>query len=533
MDRSPIDQDPSSDRAPLSDQNPSSRTARLAPAGSAGEDAAEQAERLRAVLDATVDGIVTIDCRGTIESVNRATERIFGYPAEELVGRNVSILMPPPYRAEHDGYLANYLRTGEAKIIGIGREVEGRRKDGATFPMSLAVGEVRLADRRMFTGIIRDLTVQKQIEEELQKRDRQVRFIVEHLPAGAVYVDLQTGEMLCNATVERITGYPRERLDTVDAWFRTLSGDDETAVRALHERMRSGGAGLAHTVNYRHADGTPRVMEVSGYRYNRHAVWLVRDVTEHREAERRAVQAERLAAIGQMVAGLAHESRNALQRAQAGLDILAMDAADDPTVGNVRKALADLTTLYEEVRQYAAPIHLQREPVSVRTIWRQAWENLATRAAEKSITMLEGNRPDDPAVCDVDPFRLGQVFRNVFENAIDASPEGAVVTVDVVSGPGHGDCLDVCVSDSGPGLDENQAARVFEPFFTTKQRGTGLGMAIVARIVDLHDGRIRIERADSGGARFRLTLERVLGPLPATPPSRGGAAADGEPESEV
>src|SRR5216117_2010203 len=124
-------------------------------------------ERLRAILDTAVEGIITIDERGIIESVNPAAEKIFGYTAAEFVGRNVSLLMPPPFREAHDAYLVNYLRTGQAKIIGIGREVVGRRKDGTDFPMDLSVSEVRLAERRLFTGFVRDITESKRLQREI------------------------------------------------------------------------------------------------------------------------------------------------------------------------------------------------------------------------------------------------------------------------------------------------------------------------------------------------------------------------------
>jgi PAS domain S-box-containing protein len=124
-------------------------------------------ERLRAILQTAVEGIITIDERGIIESMNPAAERTFGFKAQELIGKNVNVLMPSPYREEHDTYMANYRRTGQARIIGIGREVFGQRKDGSIFPLDLAVSEVRLANRRLFTGFIRDITERKRAEERL------------------------------------------------------------------------------------------------------------------------------------------------------------------------------------------------------------------------------------------------------------------------------------------------------------------------------------------------------------------------------
>lgn len=127
----------------------------------------ESAERMRAIVDTAVDAIITIDERGTIESANFATERLFGYASKELMGRNIRMLMPEPYQSEHDTYLHNYVTTGEAKIIGIGREVTALRKDGTTFPINLSVSEVRFGSRRLFTGIIHDISQRRGLEKQI------------------------------------------------------------------------------------------------------------------------------------------------------------------------------------------------------------------------------------------------------------------------------------------------------------------------------------------------------------------------------
>jgi two-component system sensor kinase FixL len=131
--------------------------------------AEDQATRLESMINAVPDAIITIDDRGLISFFSAAAERMFRYKAEEVIGQNVRILMPTPYRVEHDGYLDRYLRTGERRIIGLGRIVVGRRKDGTTFPIELAVGEALAKGRHIFTGLIRDISDRQETERRLHE----------------------------------------------------------------------------------------------------------------------------------------------------------------------------------------------------------------------------------------------------------------------------------------------------------------------------------------------------------------------------
>jgi two-component system, LuxR family, sensor kinase FixL len=133
------------------------------------EDVEARTAHLQSVLDSIPDAMVVINERGLIQSFSSAAERLFGFTAADVIGKNVKILMPSPYREDHDGYIERYLRTGERRIIGIGRVVVGRRHDGSTFPMELAVGEMHVREQRFFTGFIRDLTERQQTEARLQE----------------------------------------------------------------------------------------------------------------------------------------------------------------------------------------------------------------------------------------------------------------------------------------------------------------------------------------------------------------------------
>ena len=136
-------------------------------------------ERLRSIIDSAVDGIIVIDAKGRIEAFNRGAERLFGYPEPEVIGRNVNMLMPSPDHEAHDGYLSQYLDTGAAKIIGVGRQVTGRRRNGTTFPLHLSVGEMSIQGERKFTGMLHDLSERMRLDEELRASEARWRSVID------------------------------------------------------------------------------------------------------------------------------------------------------------------------------------------------------------------------------------------------------------------------------------------------------------------------------------------------------------------
>jgi two-component system sensor kinase FixL len=237
---------------------------------------------------------------------------------------------------------------------------------------------------------------------------------------------------------------------------------------------------------------------------------VAQDISARKAAEERAVQNERLAAIGQAMTGLVHESRNALQRSKACLEMLALEvdknSAAMELLGRVQKAQENLHQLFEEVREYAAPLRLDLQPCDLKTVLHEAWDYLALARHGSEIRLIESF--EGQLDCAADRFRIAQVFRNILENAVQVSPRDGQITVEVGPDAIDGEeAIRVAIRDEGPGFSDEQKQRIFEPFFTTKTKGTGLGMAICQRIVLAHGGQISV--GSSGvGAEIVIRLPR-------------------------
>ncbi len=172
----------------------------------------ENEARIKAVLENVVDGIITIDEEGTVERFNPAAESIFGYSSEEVIGNNIKMLMPEPFHAEHDQYLENYLKTGKAQIIGLGREVIGLKKNGDQFPCDLGISEVWVENQRLFTGIIRDTSERKLSEQKIKDSENRAKAVLENVVDGIITIDEEGTVERFNPAAESIFGYTAEEV---------------------------------------------------------------------------------------------------------------------------------------------------------------------------------------------------------------------------------------------------------------------------------------------------------------------------------
>src|SRR5918994_483307 len=262
------------------------------------EELRKSEARYRTVLDAAFDAIVTITPDGIVRWFNRGAERIFGYGADEVIGRPVTLLMPERYRDLCVAGLHRYLRTGEARVVDGTTELVGLRKDGSEFPIEMSLGETHEHGERLFTGMIRDVTERKRTEDALREARDRFRSIFENAPIGVAMVTLEGRYLQVNHSLCGILGYPEEELQAL-TWQEITHPDDLAASKAYARRIVAGEFPRYHLEKrFLHADGHTvwASLSVSLVRDSEgkplYFVSQIQDVTERKEAERKLREAE-------------------------------------------------------------------------------------------------------------------------------------------------------------------------------------------------------------------------------------------------
>lgn len=352
---------------------------------------------------------------------------------------------------------------------------------------------------------------------EHERSEVKFRMLVE--AAASVVIILRSDRSIAYLSPysEELTGYSLGEIAGRDFLELFIPDSAKNEVAAQIEAMFGGHPAKAYEMPIIRRDGEPRWLVWNSQRLDDFdgspAVLAVgQDFTERRDAQERLLRSERLAGIGQMITGLAHESRNALQRIQACGEMLELEVAgNEEAVRLVRRsqeAQDHLRRLFDEVRGYAAPIQLERTSCHLDAVWREAWNLLDTPRRGRRASLLENTRGADQLIL-ADRFRLSQLFRNLFENSLAACSDPVLVQIscrDVQYQ--QQDSVEISIRDNGPGLSLEARRNVFEPFFTTKTKGTGLGMAIARRIIEAHGGEICVSNSSEAGAEFIVRLPR-------------------------
>jgi two-component system sensor kinase FixL len=483
----------------------------------------------QALMEAAVDAIVVMDHRGLVEAVNDAACRTFGYQADELLGRNVSVLMAEPDRTRHDDYLERHQQTGHARIIGVGREVQARRRNGTIFPVRLSVGRVPDSVPPRFVGLMRDVSAEREVSAALKlQRDRANAYLELH---DSILLELDAGHH-----IREINSRGAEMLGATAAcfvgrnWLDFLAGDAERdRARFLLSGAQSSGAPREREFDCVDAAGEPRRIQwrcIALRAANGAAAgWLCSgaDVTSRARAEQQArlaqdrlTQVARLATAGEMAAGVAHEINQPLTAitayARACERYLAMPEPDLAEAADaVREIAAEGLRAGEIIRRLRQMVRLDAPDTRARLDLNSLVEeirSLLDSDARAHDVQLRIDLVDTLPAVTGNGSHLQQVVLNLVRNAFEAlheRPPGSR-QVTLATGVATGDGVEIRVEDNGPGIDPAIAGRLFDPFSTTKPTGTGLGLAMCRTIVQSHGGKIAATRLDPQGTRFVVQL---------------------------
>ena len=473
--------------------------------------------RLKAVVETAVDGIITINDQGTIESFNSAAEHIFGYSLKEVIGQNVKMLMPKPFHDEHDTYLQNYLRTGKKKVIGIGREVFGRHKDGTKFPLELAVSEVRLTDQKVFSGIVRDLTKRKQAEERQAQLLAELNIILSSIGDALICMDNNLNITRVNPSFLKLVGKKEEEVlgkscrDVLKCMIEKER--DSCAIECSSKKTLGKGTESNERFVIQNSEGkmitiesiNSPLMDSEGKVIG--SVKAMRDISKEVEIDRMKTE---------FISTVSHELRTPLTSIEGYIDLILdgdtgeINELQREFLGIVFQNTERLENLINDVLDVekieSGMVKMKFEMISLSNLVNTTLKTMEPAAGKKGLKLISQIEEGIEIYGDSD--RMIQVLTNLISNAIKFTKEGKVtVKLKLINGNSE-----TIVQDTGVGISWSDQKKLFTKFFradneyTKDVGGTGLGLSIAKSIVKSHGGEIRAKSELNKGSEFRVII---------------------------
>jgi len=466
----------------------------------------ESEHRYRIVAETAIDAIITIDEGGQVLFVNRSAERVFGYSAPDMLGFNLSLLLP-----------------GYAQGIPEGREFMGRHKDGREIYLEVSFGAFTQGSRILATGVLRDVSGRRRAEEELRNANETLRALIEATPLAIVAIDAEQNVSKWNSAAEKMFGWSESEVlghrlppDSSDWLLREAAGRCESITKETTRRKKDGSF-VEVTISAGPLAGPGGA--TAG------AVAVITDITERKRLEQQLQQAQKMDAVGRLAGGVAHDFNNLLTVITGYDEMLLNGLAENSRahgyaleiLGAAEKACALTKQLLAFSRhEVTHPALLDINPVV------SGVSNMLRRLIGEDVELVLLLNPT-MATVRADPGQIEQIVINLVVNARDAMPGGGRVTIETGVAelgedytqkhldvkPGRYVCISV--TDTGQGMAQTTQTHIFEPFFTTKSmgKGTGLGLSTIYGIVKQNNGNIWVYSEPGKGSTFKIYLPAV------------------------
>ncbi len=523
---------------------------------------------LRAIFNDAIDGMIIISERGIIERVNPSVERLFGYQVSEMTGKNITMLMPEPYKGNHDGYMRHHRETGERKIIGIGREVRGLRKDGSQFPFFLSVSEVFLPDgRRVFAGVMRDITDLKEAQEQakqytielekiVEERTNEIRGVVRALeltnrslenqyketkkaeqeliknqllfsiiaknyPNGAICIFNK--DLIC----EFIEGREVQKIGLSKSDFigkkitETFAGTESSAIHETNFLKTLNGEETSYEINFAgntYLMNTTPIADEQG-EINR-LVAVVLNISPMKDAEDQMREALEKANVlndmkSRFISMASHEFRTPLSTILSSLNLMIryyeLNQGDKLRVHakKIKSAIANLTEILEYFlsveKLESGKVKVEHSSFNIKEFTTDFVNEIQDMVEDNLRINLFETLEETDVITDKKIFRT--ILQNLLSNAVKYSPGGGQISVRL-SNTNH--IIELKVSDEGMGIPEKDQPFLFDRFYRAENasniQGTGLGLNIIKKYIELLGGDITFQSELGKGTTFTIHL---------------------------
>jgi len=503
------------------------------------QDAVKNSEQqLRTVLETVGEGIIAIDSSGTILMVNQEIQNIFGYSREELIGQKLQILMPEKYRKSYVAGMKRYSETGVAHVLSKRLELEGLKKDGTVFPVEISITETRIGENILFIGAMRDITQRKLGEEGLRSTLSLLTATLESTADGILVVDREGKMASFNQKFVEMWRIPKSVV---------ASKDDNQALEFVLDQLKDPD-GFLKKVRELYSQPDEESFDILEFKDGRiferfsqpqriadesvGRVWSFRDITDRkrteealRQSEEQLLQSQKMEAIGRLAGGVAHDFNNLLTvimgRCQLLLRKFGAEKILNRDINLILSTSERAALLTKQLLAFSRKQMLQPRVLDLNEVVSDMDKMLIRMIGEdiELITVLAS----DLGRIKADPGQISQVIMNLVVNARDAMLQGGKITIEsknvevnennlpLYSGVEIGSYLELTISDTGLGIEEEILPHIFEPFFTTKDKGkgTGLGLSTVYGIVKQSGGHITVSTRPKQGSTFKVYLPRV------------------------
>jgi PAS domain S-box-containing protein len=474
--------------------------------------------RLESIVETAMDAIITVNEEQTVLLFNRAAEQMFGCLAQDAVGQPLARFVPARFREAHRHHMHAFGQAGvTSRKMGRLGTVSGLRSDGAEFPVEAAISHIAVEGKRYYTVILRDITEQKRVVEELRRQHEFIEAVLETAGALVVVLDRQGHILRFNRACEQTTGYSSEEAAGKTVWDLFILPEEIDTVKAVFARLTGGESHNEHENVWVSKDGRQRRIAWSNTVIANQAgevdyvVGTGIDVTLLNQVQEQLRRTERVAELGTVASGMAHEIGTPMNVILGRAEYLMDRVKEEPVKKGLQTIVAQverITRVMNQLLAFARRKPPERRPIVLRDIVEDSLELFRERLAKSGVT-VELALDDHCPAAQADADQMSQIMINLIMNALHAMEDGGTLRVGLESEQGW---IKLTVADTGHGIPQAALPKIFEPFFTTKEfgKGTGLGLTVVKRIVEEHQGTITVESEEGKGTRFTVRLPKSI-----------------------